>query len=135
MSDPDRNPTQYHAIPRKSLPDRSDGSLRIFRSHSTLWRTWSPRLESTSEYDRSLYKFPWLARDVECGNAYDDLEGYSAVPQSSLHPDGHDMRLIPTVMEGETRVSQQGDISDASEDVADPNLVSDLPLNELDGSL
>lgn len=123
MSDPNRNPTQYHAIPRKALPDRSGGSLRIARSHSTLWRAWSPRLEPTSEYERSLYKFPWLASDLDCGNGYDDLEGYSSVPQSSLHPDGHDLRSMPTVMEGETRVSQQGELSDASEEGPDPNRV------------
>lgn len=122
MSEPERSQTQYHAIPRKPLPNRSSPSLRIARSHSTLWRPWSPRLGSTSEYERSLHKFPWLAHDVEYGNGYDDLEGYAPVPELS-HPDEFDARLIPTVMEGEQMRSQHGDISEVSDDPIDPNLV------------
>lgn len=122
MSEPERSQNPYHAIPRKPLPNGSSPSLRIARSHSTLWRPWSPRLGSTSEYERSLHKFPWLAHDVEYGNGYDDLEGYAPVPELSC-PDEFDVRLIPTVMEVEPRSSQQGEMSEVSDEPTDPNLV------------
>ena len=116
----------YHVVPRKPVPNRAGSSLRIARSHSTLWRPWSPRLGSMSEYERSLHKFPWLTDESEYDNIYEDIEGgYSPVPQiaSRLHDDSardQDMAEVGARGSDITPITEH-----RSEGQEDYNLVSD----------
>lgn len=118
----------YYVVPRKPVPRRTDSSLQVARSHSTLWRPWSPRLGSTAEYERSLHKFPWLSDEPDDGNFYEDLEGgYAPAPRLSsrfhehlgrrpdMVQDGVDPHNPPTIPEDQ----------DQPPDSHDDDLVSD----------
>jgi hypothetical protein len=97
--------TRYQSVKRKPLATGSNPSLRIARSHSTLWRPWSPVITGGSEYERSLYKFPWLASEATYGPTYDDLEGgLSPMPEPPSCSDDSE-RLINT--EADNRTSQE----------------------------
>ena len=73
-------PRSQYSIRRKPVPGTAP-TLSLSRSHSTLWRPWSPKLSSFVEYERSLYKFPWL--DNAC--AYEDIEGgYAPCPRVEM---------------------------------------------------
>ncbi|ROT36120.1 MFS general substrate transporter [Sodiomyces alkalinus F11] len=135
-----RQPTST-SISRKPVlpvpvPGREPSLHRtLARSHSTLWRPWSPGVASLSEYERSLYKYPWLSGGGAEQAGYQDLEGtggYSSVPQPTTcsYPNDNTMLLPASVPEeagqpmmqeskaGHENVGLQDDTSD------DPDLVT-----------
>lgn len=107
-------PTRSFSIPRRPVSRTSTPALALARSHSTLWRPWSPKLPSFTEYERSIYKFPWL--DSVCN--YEDLEGGYAVNPHEDHHEGDNAsqeikeRILPV-----------------EEDPDDPNLVRTLLIH------
>ncbi|MBE3049472.1 hypothetical protein IMZ48_44635 [Candidatus Bathyarchaeota archaeon] len=117
----------YHVIPRKPVPGRAGSTLQVARSHSTLWRPWSPKLGSTAEYERSLHKFPWLSNEPDYGNFYEDLEGgYSLMPQiSSRFHEDLGRGPGPDMVENSVDPPNPPTIPDQPPDTDDDDLVSD----------
>lgn len=131
-----REPTSGR-IPRKPLPGREPSLRRtLTRSHSTLWRPWSPAVASLNEYERSLYKYPWLSGATEDTGDHQDLEGgYYAIPENdhSYHND-NTLLLSSSVTEETERPGMHekrgpDDNVFLQEEVSeDPDLVTFLPL-------
>ncbi|KAL2753113.1 hypothetical protein ACRALDRAFT_1083567 [Sodiomyces alcalophilus JCM 7366] len=93
---PTRQPTSA-SIPRKPLPGREPSLHRtLTRSHSTLWRPWSPAVTTLPDYERSLYKYPWLGGSTEETGDHQDLEGgYYSIPQSNYTYPNDNTLLLP----------------------------------------
>lgn len=66
---------QLPAIPRKPLPDAARALKKpLTRSQSTLYKAWSTQLPPLQDYERSLYKFPWLHQTSRLDQAPQILE-------------------------------------------------------------
>jgi hypothetical protein len=75
---------EAYELPRKPLPSEVPLRRKLTRSHSTLWRPWSPIIATSTlkEYERSIYKYPWLDSEQSNETHYEDLEGgYGSIPQ------------------------------------------------------
>lgn len=57
-------------------------SLSRMASKSSLWRSWTA--DPTADYNKSLHKFPWLARE-EDENGDDDGQHLAAVERNPPH--------------------------------------------------
>lgn len=115
-------------VPRKPVP-RSHHSLRrpLTRSHSTLYRTWDTDNPPLQDYERSLYKFPWLLRHPETSQSshpseprgdYDRIcEEEAAVSQAPVEDRIH---LIQGTKDDPTQRLQ---VHDEKEELANSDLV------------
>lgn len=66
-------------------------SLSRAASKSSLWRSWSPN--PAGDYERSLYKFPWLSQGVEDGYEHEALK--SAPPLTSMEEEQYPWETVP----------------------------------------
>lgn len=75
------------------------------------------------DYERSLYKYPWLDSNADDGVNYEDLEGgYSAVPHREKYEEDGSRRLLQPVLENEPGPEPKHPGAAPPDD--DPNLVS-----------
>ncbi|KAH6887616.1 major facilitator superfamily domain-containing protein [Thelonectria olida] len=104
-------------------------SLSRANSRSSIRRNWSPAFDPVSHYEKSIHKYPWLARvdDGEDGDSYDHQPLRRSTPLPSLiewpdpaHPSGQ-----PLMGDDPERGSGHGsDPESGIEELEDPNLVT-----------
>lgn len=119
-----------YELPRKPLASEVPLRRKLTRSHSTLWRPWSPIIPTNTlkDCERSIYKYPWLDSEQNKDTHYEDLEGgYGSIPQmedtKGRELDDVGQRLLAPVKEHPADNSGANTPPDQ-----DPNLVSpDIP--------